>query len=262
VKRAAFASLLLSLFLAACASSPAPLPGITAPRPGEEFVACGRRFPAGTRVVLWGDPGGFDAYAAPRPFGVRGGESAGGWSLDALRGKVRQLVFHYDACGSSRRCFEVLQHERGLSCHFLLDVDGTVYQTLDLRERAWHAAFANDISVGIEIANLGAYADPSALPGQDLVSGSIHGQRVWQARFPEAQYVALERLVAALRVALPRIGADAPRAADGSVLAEAFPSEAAALAFSGLVGHFHLTRGKIDPGPAFAWERVVAAAGR
>ena len=26
----------------------------------------------------------------------------------------------------------VLQNERGLSCHFLLDNDGTIYQTLDL----------------------------------------------------------------------------------------------------------------------------------
>src|SRR5690606_19455249 len=29
--------------------------------------------------------------------------------------------------------------------------------TLDLKERAWHATIANDRSIGIEIANIGAY---------------------------------------------------------------------------------------------------------
>ncbi len=30
-------------------------------------------------------------------------------------------------------------------------------QTLDLKERAWHASTANTRSIGIEIANIGAY---------------------------------------------------------------------------------------------------------
>ena len=82
--------------------------------------------------------------------------SSAGWSLERLQGVVDQCVLHFDACGSSRRCFEVLHDQRFLSCHFLLDVDGTIYQTLDLKERAWHATSSNDRSVGIEIANVGA----------------------------------------------------------------------------------------------------------
>ena len=64
---------------------------------------------------------------------------------------VDQVVLHYDAAGTSRRCFEILHDVRGLSCHLLLDVDGTVRQTLDLALRARHATVANDRSVGIEI---------------------------------------------------------------------------------------------------------------
>jgi hypothetical protein len=46
------------------------------------------------------------------------------------------------------------------------------------------------------------------------------------------------------------------------VLDRAFPSEAASAAFHGVVGHYHLTRDKFDPGPAFDWERFLAAARR
>src|SRR5205823_13786697 len=77
--------------------------------------------------------------------------------VELCQQKIDQLVYHYDQCGTSRQCFRVLHDLRGLSCHFLLDLDGTIYQTLDVKERAWHATTSNDRSVGIEIANVGAY---------------------------------------------------------------------------------------------------------
>ena len=30
--------------------------------------------------------------------------------------------------------------------------------------------------------------------------------------------------------------------------------------YSGLIGHYHLVKGKIDPGPAFQWDLVVERA--
>ena len=45
--------------------------------------------------------------------------------------------------------------------HFLLDLDGTIYQTLDLKERALHVGASNTRSVGVEIANLGARIRPA-----------------------------------------------------------------------------------------------------
>src|SRR5690606_27046607 len=88
----------------------------------------------------------------------------GGWDLPLLQQVVDQVVIHYDGSGTSRRCFETLHDRRGLSAHFLLDVDGTIHQTLDLKERAWHAGVANDRSIGIEIANVGAHP-----PGDDQI---------------------------------------------------------------------------------------------
>ena len=80
-----------------------------------------------------------------------------GWDLPVLQKVVDQFVIHFDARGTSRRCFEVLHDVRGLSVHFMLDLDGTIYQTLDVKEKAWHATIANDRSIGIEVANIGAY---------------------------------------------------------------------------------------------------------
>ena len=84
---------------------------------------------------------------------VRGG----GWDLPTLQDVVDQFVIHYDVCGTSQTCFHVLHDQRGLSVQFMLDVDGTIYQTLDLKERARHATISNNRSIGIEIANIGAY---------------------------------------------------------------------------------------------------------
>ena len=45
-----------------------PLSGTPEPRTGDEIVAAGRFFHTGTRVVLWLDPGGYDAYRVERRF--------------------------------------------------------------------------------------------------------------------------------------------------------------------------------------------------
>ena len=204
-------------------------------------------------------------------------------------------MIHYDACGTSEVCFRVLQDQRDLSVHFLLDLDGTIYQTLDLDERAWHATVANDRSVGVEIAQTGArpldraseldewYAPDAAggtrvtLPGRfgdgglrrtdwswrtarpGPFRGTVNGVEVVQHDFTPEQYESLARLTAALHRALPSIRLDYPRAADGSPLDRALTREELA-AYSGLLGHSHVQTNKTDPGPAFDWERVVREA--
>ena len=170
--------LVLGIF-AACGAIPPelPRPGDPLKRRGDEISVCGQLFHTGTPVVLWNDPGGYDAYRLEPRFGDGDGDPRGrygslrrqlpgelrarvrdrGWTLEELREVVHLFVLHYDVAGTSRHCFEILHDQRNLSVHFLLDLDGTIYQTLDLKERAWHATIANDHSVGIEIAHPGAY---------------------------------------------------------------------------------------------------------
>ena len=211
-----------------------------------------------------------------------------------LRGITPVFDYFVIATGTSRRCFEVLHDLRGLSVHFMLDVDGTIYQTLDLKERAWHATTSNSRGVGIEIAQAGAHpvanrhvldswyardekgmrlifpewiGDPGiATPGfvgrparSEPVIGKIQGNELIQYDFTPEQYEALAKLTATLHAVLPRIRLDAPRGSDGAVLPHALPA-AKLEGHSGLLGHYHVQPNKVDPGPAFDWERVLTRA--
>lgn len=204
--------LLLAVVGLAGGCSTTPRVGDELKRRGDEIVVAGQLFHTGTPVVLWGDPGGYDAYrnekrfvpwaraswkppekgsdglGTPNRYGIRfaprpeRGETdtapltpeefervrGGGWDLALLQQHVDQFVLHYDVCGVSQQCFRILHDVRGLSVHFLLDIDGTIYQTMDVKEKGWHATISNNRSVGIEIANIGAYSkDESVKPLQD-----------------------------------------------------------------------------------------------
>jgi N-acetyl-anhydromuramyl-L-alanine amidase AmpD len=194
-------------------------------------------------------------------------DSQGEWAT--LRANLRQFVIHYDATGTSERCFRALHDQRGLSSHFLIDLDGTIYQTLDVRERARHAGAVNDISVGVEIANPGAYGSPEALAdaairmggantkGGRVYKGELQGRRLYQYGFTGAQYTSLIGLVRAVRQAAPNISLNAPTDTRGSILDWALPP-GRRTTFSGIVGHYHVGPHKVDPGPAFDWERVLS----
>ena len=67
---------------------------------------------------------------------------------------VRLFVNHWDVCLNSKACHTVLK-KRNISVHFLIDNDGTIYQTMDMQHGAWHAGTsrANRASVGVEISN-------------------------------------------------------------------------------------------------------------
>jgi N-acetyl-anhydromuramyl-L-alanine amidase AmpD len=312
--------------LAGCQT--APRPGAFEPRRGDEIVVAGQFFHTGTPVVLWMDPGGYDAYRVerrfspieksdwapsieevpdlknPNRFGMRRvGLSddeiervrGGGWDLPLLQKVVDQFVIHFDVCGVSRQCFKVLHDHRDLSVHFMLDLDGTIYQTLDLKERAWHATTSNSRSVGIEIANMGAYASEESKALEDwyakdadgkvritipnrlgdggirtkgfvgrparseLVRGTIQGQELVQYDFTPEQYEALIKLSATLCQVFPKIKCDYPHEANGKLIPQKLPDEELQK-YEGILGHFHVQTNKTDPGPAFQWDTVIHGA--
>jgi N-acetylmuramoyl-L-alanine amidase len=321
-------SLLLLAALLATGCRTSHQPGTFAPRAGDEMVVAGQFVHTGTPIVLWMDPGGYDAYrverrfspfdesswetskfqvkdlGTPNRFGLRRASltpeqiervRGGGWDLPLLQEVVDQFVIHYDVSGTSRQCFKTLHDARGLSVHFMLDLDGTIYQTLDLKERAWHATSSNTRGVGIEIANIGAYppgqtnafarwykrdADgqpfivvPPEFSASGIrttnfvprparpqpVTGRIHGQDWVQYDFTSQQYEALIKLTAALCKVFPKLACDYPRSPNGEPLAGKLPDDELER-FQGLIGHYHIQTNKTDPGPAFQWEHVIDGA--
>jgi N-acetylmuramoyl-L-alanine amidase len=296
-------------------------------REGDEIVVCGQLFHTTAPVVLWMDPAGYDAYRVERRFGpieksdwettkeeakldspnrygirkdtlsdeqleqVRGG----GWDLPLLQDVVDQFVMHYDVCGVSQTCFKVLHDARGLSVHFMLDIDGTIYQTLDLKERAWHATTSNSRSIGIEIAHIGAYpADkldtlerwyhkddkgllelrPPRNVGQlgvrtpnfigqparnELLEGTIQKTPLYQYDFTPEQYDSLIKLTATLCKVFPKIKCDYPKNDKGELIPHIL-REDELKNYQGVLGHYHIQVNKTDPGPAFDWEKVIGGA--
>lgn len=308
------------LFLTACQTAPeksappeaAELPAATTAEPiqsDDVILIDGQPFHTGTRVITWKEKGGYNAYEFT-PTELAGNANHGGrrlpdpekgwvdrdapWDLPALQSYVDQFVLHYDSEGFSRRCFVVLQR-RGLSAHFLLDLDGTIYQTLDLRDRAYHARESNSRSIGIEIANVGAFGpeDPDELkewfvPDEEgkpvmrvpaplgdpkfhqcdyiarpnraeVITGTINGRSLRQYDFTAEQYAALIKLTATLHRIFPLITLDQPRDAEGNPIHEKLP-DAVLENYRGLIGHYHLQEIKVDPGPAFDWHRLIEGA--
>ena len=293
-------------------------------------MVAGQFVHTGTHVVLWMDPGGYDAYRVERrfvPFNQSSWETShvavaelktpnryglrqhvltpeqieqtrgGGWDLPMLQQVVDQFVIHFDASGTSRQCFKTLHDVRDLSVHFMLDLDGTIYQTLDAKERAWHATTSNTRSVGIEIASPGAFPINNSkvlddwyvrdsngvtrirLPKNlgdggirtqgfvgrparaEPVVGNVQGQELKQFDFTPEQYQALIHLTAALCKVFPKIDCDYPRDALGKLVLEKLP-DGELERYHGVLGHYHVQRNKVDPGPAFQWDHVIEGARR
>jgi N-acetylmuramoyl-L-alanine amidase len=288
-----------AFLLASCSTAPRQ-PAAPPVRTDDEIIVAGQRFHTGTRVVTWLEPRGYNAYrGAPAyklrdPVGLNAAETARvkerGWDVRTLQKVVDQFVLHYDAEGLSRICFDVLHRPPWLSVHFLLDVDGTIYQTLDLQEHASHATSANSRSIGIELANIGAYPPAEIAPLTEWyqrdaqggtmivvpkkfresgilmpnflarpirpapIRGVLQGKQLVQYDFTPEQYAALAKLTAVLCRVFPQIKCEIPREPNGGVLPKKLSDPAA---YRGILGHFHIQENKVDPGPAFQWAKFL-----
>ncbi|HWT80747.1 MAG TPA: hypothetical protein VN648_18320 [Candidatus Methylomirabilis sp.] len=162
-------------------------------------------------------------------------------------------------------------------------------------EGAWHATVASGRSIGIEIANSGAYPpgtpspldrcyqagagglvrivlpDPPEQSGlRDLSSalrlardqpviGTVQGQSLRQYDFTDRQYESLIRLTATLCKLSPRIRCDYPGDAAGALVRAKLP-DPELVRYQGILGHFHVQTNKVDPGHAFQWDRLIKGA--
>ena len=166
--------------------------------------------------------------------------------------KIRYFVNHWDVCLSSRSCQNVLD-KRGISVHFLIDNDGTIYQTLDMQHAAWHAGSSrtNRPSIGVEITNAyypkyQAWYVKNGFGKRPVIEDAwVHGTRLDPfLGFYPAQIEALKALWKAVHGATG-IPYETP-VSQFDKTSTKYVQDVAYGKFTGFVSHYHITKSKID----------------
>ena len=193
------------------------------------------------KFVLWPEKGGLETK--PGHYYDYSGRPAR---------RIRYFVNHWDVCLSSTSCQNVLD-KRGISVHFLIDNDGTIYQTLDMQHAAWHAGSSrtNRPSVGVEISNAyypkyQAWYVKNGFGERPLIDDAwVHGTRLEPfLGFYPAQIEALKALWKAIHSATG-IPYETPTKQNGNTETK-YVQDVTYGDFSGFVSHYHVSKSKID----------------
>lgn len=195
----------------------------------------GEKFPiAWNKVILWDEPRGLKAKEG----------CYYDWSGRPKR-KPIQFVNHWDATLSSEACARII-NKRGLSMHFLIDNDGTIYQMLDMQHVAWQAGSKlwNTNGIGVEISN--AYYTKyqnwyvkNGFGERPIVKSELNGRTIG----PHLDFypIQLEALAALWAAVSNSTGINLEVCKTKKV-----DKDCAEMKFNGFVNHYNLTRNKID----------------
>tara|TARA_E500000331_G_scaffold349252_1_gene392156 strand:+ start:15 stop:953 length:939 start_codon:yes stop_codon:yes gene_type:complete len=196
------------------------------------------------KVVLWSENGGLKMHSGTYT-DLSGKEDR----------KPTMFVNHWDVCLSSESCFKVL-NKRGISVHFLIDNDGTIYQILDTQHKAWHAGISNGAGgnpkgIGVEIANAyytkyqNWYVKNGFGERPILENAYVHGkkQKPFLGFYP-VQIEALKSLWKAISIGCD-IPLEYPRDLNGD-FETSVHNECVKGRFKGICNHYNFTKGKID----------------
>lgn len=180
-----------------------------------------------------------------------GGKKASSGHYSSYAGKPPRdpefFVTHWDVCLHSNSCYKVLE-KRGISVHFGIDNDGTIYQWLDCQHAAWHAGGRtwNHSSVGVEVSNAyylkyqDWYKRKVGAERPVIKNAVCHGKRLPNfTGFYEKQLNALAALWEAVSFAC-----DIPLALPQ--VKDTVDRDCAKNKFKGFCNHYHLTNRKID----------------
>jgi len=159
------------------------------------------------------------------------------------RSFVDKIVVHWDGCLSSQQCANVLR-DRGLSAHFCIDNDGTIFQLMDTNHVAWHARGVNSKSIGIEISNAVymKYATKYRPARPRIKESTLHGKPFQEhLGFYDVQVQALKELIKSL-CQFYNVPLEFPNQ-NGELIRGAIKTSS----FKGVICHYHVTKNKVDP---------------
>ena len=202
--------------------------------PGDKAILYkGKKYPIKwDKVILPSDPNGL--------------EHTSGFKEQKRKRNVSMFVTHWDVCLNSRTCYKILQ-KRGISIHFAIDNDGTIYQFLDMNHIGWHASSRtiNRKAVGVEIANAyypkyQSWYKKNGFGERPMITdASVHGKPMKPFMdFYPVQKEALKALMEAVHLALG-IPLETPEEKTVS-------KEVRSGNFKVFVHHFHCIKSKID----------------
>lgn len=169
------------------------------------------------------------------------------------------VIWHWDVAMSSRGCFQTLL-ERKISIHFMVDGDGTVYQSLDLSLEADHTVGHDDGTIGIEancpywIKRQERLRVERPVVEEFLPNGNGIQEHLG---FTVAQEESVVKLAHALSdhfgipKTLPAGKHPSMRDQNGVCLKECLDK-----GFRGHAGHYHVQRNKMDPG-TLLWPKLI-----
>lgn len=172
------------------------------------------------------------------------------------------LIVLHDTYTSDARTFFVESGEEGTSAHFLIDYEGTIYQTLDLVYAAKHVSNKEIERRSLAVVMVNP-VDQDRPPLPDGISEpkrqlsnpvSRHGKSVRQWGYTRPQMRSLRQLVNGLIHLFPKLPAHLPRATDGKILVGLIPESD--LPFKGVAGHAHFSKRATDPTVGLDWESL------
>lgn len=164
---------------------------------------------------------------------------------------IRLFVNHWDVCLNSRSCNKVL-NKRGISVHFLIDNDGTIYQTLDMQHGAFHAGRqkTNRASVGVEISNAyyPKYQDWYVRNGHGkrpiVESATVHGKSI--GPFTDFYPVQIEALKALWAAVEGYTAVELQTPTENGETSMEYVQDVVYGNYKGIVSHYHCSKKKID----------------
>ena len=166
-------------------------------------------------------PSGGNIEVIQAPAGIPHSARKAGTTIDTI-------VLHHTGGSTAQGAIDWWKSSKTASAHYIVDKDGTIYQTVDEKYKAWHAgccikktsdcstcinpeaATYNDRSIGIEIVNKGC------------------------EEYTPEQYASLSAMIGNIRSRRPAILKDN----------------------SHIIGHFEVTSDKWDVSSIFAWSKI------